>query len=208
VAIQYCDENGLGRTFDDVMRPALELAGREREEDHISDENVRLIVDTTHRLIAELGNRFKKMRISPSVRVLGVIAPGDAHYLGLLMLLELLRKDGVVATFAGDEKSPAEICELVRRFTPDFVFISCVNDECIPETLKLVSKLKAISSRVTIIAGGGSALRVFDEMITAGCSQICASTNEARRAVRSFILQRAKSRTQTSQMQGRYAHEA
>ena len=208
VAIQYCDENGLGRTFDDVMRPALELAGREREEDHISDENVRLIVDTTHRLIADLGNRFKKMRISPSVRALGVMAPGDSHYLGLLMLLELLRKDGVVATFAGEDKSPAEISELVRRFTPDFVFISCVNDEFIPETLKLVSTLRATSSRVTIIAGGRAALRVFDEMITAGCSQICASTNEGRRAVRAFILQRAKSRTQSPQMPGRYAREA
>jgi predicted PurR-regulated permease PerM/methanogenic corrinoid protein MtbC1 len=208
VAIAYCDENGLGNTFDEVMRPALELAGRERMEDHISDENLQLIVDTTHRLIADLANRFKKMRISPSVRVLGLIAPGDSHYLGLLMLLELLRKDGVVATFAGEDKSPAEICELVRRFTPDFVFVSCVNDECMPETLKLVSMLRAISPHVRIIAGGDAALRVSDELINLGCSQICANTNEARRAVRSFILQRAKARVRSSQVPGRYAREA
>ena len=208
VAIRYCDEHGLGRAFDDVIRPALELAGRERAEDHISDENVRLIVDTTHRLIADLANRFKKSRISPSVRVLGVMAPGDVHYLGLLMVLELLRKDGVVATFAGEDKSPAEICELVRRFTPDFVFITCVNDESMLQTLNLVSMLRAISSRVTIVAGGPAALRASDELINAGCSQICASTNEARRAVRSFILQRAKSRVHTSQVPRRYARPA
>ena len=208
IAIRYCDENGLGKTFDDVIRPALELAGRERTEDHISDENLQLIVDTTHRLIAELANRFKKMRISPSIRVLGVMAPGDSHYLGLLMLIELLRKDGVVATFAGEDKSPAEISELVRRFTHDFVLVSCVNDECLPETLKLVSMLRAISSRVRIIAGGDAALRASDELINAGCSQICANTNEARRAVRSFILQRAKARTRTPQIPGRYAREA
>jgi predicted PurR-regulated permease PerM/methanogenic corrinoid protein MtbC1 len=208
VAVQYCNENGLQRTFDEVMRPALELAGEERAQDHISDENLQLIVDTTHRLIAELGSRFKKSRISPSVRALGVMAPGEVHYIGLLMLLELLRQDGVVATFAGEGKSSAEICEMVRRFTPDFVFISCANDECTPEALKLISMLKAISSRAGILAGGPAALRQSDELINAGCSQICASTNEARRAVRSFILQRAKSRARGSSQSAGYAREA
>src|SRR5208337_2526518 len=85
VAIDYCDENGLERTFDDVIQPALELMGEERAEDHISDDHQQLSIDTTHQLIPELGNRFVKSRISPSVRALGVMAPGETHYLGLLM---------------------------------------------------------------------------------------------------------------------------
>ncbi len=194
VAIRYCDENGLELTFDDVIQPTLVLTGEERADGHISDENQRLIIDTTHQLIAELGNRFAKSRISPSVRVLGVLAPGELHYLGLLMLLELLRKEGVVATFAGENKSPDEISDLVKRFTPDFVFISCMTADCIPATLELVAALRSISSRVTIIAGGAAALHQSTELINAGCSQICANPNEARRAVRRFILQRAKSR--------------
>jgi predicted PurR-regulated permease PerM len=194
VAINYCDENGLERTFDDVIQPALELMGEERAEDHISEENQQLILDTTHQLIPELGNRFVKSRISPSVRALGVIAPGEVHYLGLLMLLELLRKDGVIATFAGPEKSQDDICDLVKRFTPDFVFISCMTAECLPATLNLVPAIKSISPRVTIIAGGPAALEQSDALINAGCTQICARTSEARRAVRSYILERAKSR--------------
>ncbi len=194
VAIAYCDENGLERTFDEVITPALVLMGEERAEDHISDENQRLIIDTTHQLIAELGNRFAKSLVSPSLRVLGVMPPGEVHYLGLLMLLELLRKEGVVATFAGEGKSQVEICELVKRFTPDFVFISCMTAECMPATLELVPALRSISSRVTVIAGGPAAEEKSDELINAGCSQICSSTNEARRAVRNFMLQRAKSR--------------
>jgi predicted PurR-regulated permease PerM/methanogenic corrinoid protein MtbC1 len=194
VAIAYCDENGLERTFDEVIQPALVLMGEERAEDHISDENQRLIIDTTHQLIAELGNRFAKSLVSPSVRVLGVMAPGEVHYLGLLMLLELLRKEGVVATFAGEDKSQVEICELVKRFMPDFVFISCMTAECIPATLELVPALRSIATRVTVIAGGPAAEEQSDELINVGCSQICSSTNEARRAVRNFMLQRAKSR--------------
>ena len=194
VAIRYCNVNGLERTFDDVIGPALVLMGEERAEGHISDENQRLIIDTTHQLIAELGNRFIKSRISPSVRVMGVLAPGELHFLGLLVLLELLRKEGVVATFAGENKSPDEISDLVKRFTPNFVFISCVTAECIAATLELVAALRSISSRVTIIAGGAVALHHSTDLINAGCSLICATPNEARRAVRRFILQRAKSR--------------
>ena len=32
IAVAYCDENGLERTFDDVIQPALELMGVERAE--------------------------------------------------------------------------------------------------------------------------------------------------------------------------------
>jgi len=194
VAISYCDEHGLERTFEDVIQPALQLMGEERAEDHISDENQQLIIDTAHQLIPELGNRFVKSRISPSVRALGVMAPGETHYLGLLTLLELLRKDGVVATFVGEDKSQAEICELVKRFTPDFVFISCMTAECLPATLNLVPALRSISSRITIIAGGPAALEQSDALIKAGCARVCSRTGEARRAVRSYILQHAKSR--------------
>jgi predicted PurR-regulated permease PerM/methanogenic corrinoid protein MtbC1 len=194
VAIRYCDENGLERTFEDVIQPALELTSQERADNHISEENVRLILDTTHQLIGELSNRFANARISPSVRVLGAMAPGDANILSLLMLLELLRKDGVVASFAGENKSPDEICDLVKRFTPDLVFISCTTAEAIASAIELVKQVRAISARVTIAAVGQAAMQQWDELLNAGCARICGNVNEARRVVRSFIFQRAKSR--------------
>ena len=142
------------------------------------------------------------------MRVLGVMAPGDANFLSLLMLLELLRKDGVVASFSGENKSPAEICDLVKRFTPDFVFISCVAEECMPAAIELVKALRSISTRVTIVANGKAAVEQSDELINAGCSQICANTNEARREVRNFILKRAKARVGgASRMPRRYARQ-
>jgi predicted PurR-regulated permease PerM len=209
VAIQYCDENGLGRTYEDVIQPALEITSQERAGNHISEENERLILDTTHHLIGELAGRFTKARISPSVRVLGAMAPGGVNFLSLLMLLELLRKDGVIASFAGENKSPAEICDLVKRYTPDFVFISCMTEECFPSTLELVPALRSISTSVTIIVTGTAATQHSDELINAGCSQICANTNEARRAVRNFILQRAKSRLPfAAWMPRRYARDS
>jgi len=177
-----------------VIAPALELTGRERAGNHISEENERLILDTTHQLIGELSNRFANARISPSVRVLGAMAPGDVNILSLLMLLELLRKDGVVASFAGENKSADEICDLVKRFTPDLVFISCMTAEGIAPAIELVRALRSGSARVTIAAVGPEALQPWDELLNAGCDRICGNVSEARRALRSFILQRAKSR--------------
>jgi hypothetical protein len=208
IAIRYCDENGLGRTFEDVVQPALELTRQERAENHISEENERLILDTTHQLIGELAGRFVKKRISPSVRVLGAMAPGDPNFLHLLMLLELLRKDGVVASFSGEGKSAAGICDQVKRFMPEFVFVSCIDQEFVPATVELVKALRSISTGLEIVASGPPSVEASDELINAGCSQICASDNEARRAVRSFILQRAKARVASaSRMPRRYARE-
>ena len=105
LAIRYCDKHGLEPTFDDVLIPALTLAGEERIESHISQENQQFIVETTRDLVKELGNRFIKPRTRPRLRILGICAPGEVHDLGLLMLLELLRHAGAAANLV-DQKSP------------------------------------------------------------------------------------------------------
>src|SRR5260370_25294909 len=141
VGVRYCDENGLGRTFEEVIQPALDLTREERAGKSISEENERLILDTTHALIGELAARFVKQRIAPSGRALGVMAPTDANFLSLLMLLALLRKDGVGASFSSRHKSPAEVCDLATRFTPDSGFLPCVDSDCNPAALEPVNAL-------------------------------------------------------------------
>ncbi len=194
LAISYCDEHGLEAIFDDVFVPALLLMGKERAEDHISQENQQLIIDTICVLITDLGKRFNRARVTPSVRVLGVVAPNETHDLGLLMVLELLRHDGVAASFAGANKSVAELCDLVKRFTPDFVFLSCTTPENLPAALEFVRWVEKNASRVTILAGGGAALSEPQQLLDAGCAEVFPGRSAALRAVRRYILQRARSR--------------
>ena len=115
IAVGYCDKNGLEPTFDDVLVPAVVLAGEERFENHISEENQSLIFETTATLVKELGDRFNKPRFRGRLRIVGIAPPGEAHSLGLLMLLELLRRTGIAANFFGMDKSAAEICAFVKR---------------------------------------------------------------------------------------------
>ena len=56
----YCDEHGSESTFDDFIAPSIALMGSEREADHISLENQRFIVDTTRKVIVEIGGKFEK----------------------------------------------------------------------------------------------------------------------------------------------------
>jgi predicted PurR-regulated permease PerM/methanogenic corrinoid protein MtbC1 len=195
IAVRYCDKNGLEPTFDDVLVPAVVLAGEERFENHISEQNQTLVFETTATLVKELGDRFNKPRGRGRLRIVGIAPPGEVHSLGLLMLLELLRRTGIAANFLGMDKSAAEICAFVNQYAPDMVFVSCTTTECMPAAVELVRALMAVSPHLTIIGGGPSALLHRSELLEAGATEICGSRGEVRHAVRLYALRRSVSRS-------------
>ena len=194
IAVRYADENGLEPTFDDVLIPAINLAGEERIENHIGLENEQLLIETTVALVGELGHRFSKPRTKGRLRILGLCAPGETHRLGLQMLLELLRRTGASTYFLEAAKSPDEICDLVRRYAPDLIFLSCTMLEWIPAAAHLVRGLTSDFPALTIIGGGTAAVAQRSELITAGVSEVCATRNDVRHAVRLYALERAVAR--------------
>jgi predicted PurR-regulated permease PerM/methanogenic corrinoid protein MtbC1 len=194
LAISYCDTRGLEATFDDVLTPVLHLAGQERIESHISQQNQHFVVEITRDLIKDLGNRFIKPRITPRLRILGICAPGEVHDLGLMMLLELLRHSGAAANLI-DQTAPGGVRDFLKRYAPDMVCLSCTMTECLPAAVELVRGLKLDSPGLTVIAGGAAAVLSPAELLEAGCSQICVSRGDARRALRRFAIWRAESLT-------------
>jgi predicted PurR-regulated permease PerM/methylmalonyl-CoA mutase cobalamin-binding subunit len=194
LVVEYCDENGLEPTLNNVILPALALMGQERADDHISPENQKFIVDTTEGLVGELGSRFNRPLLIPPVRLVGVCAPGEVHTLGLKILLELLRQDGVAATFLGDSKTTEEIEEFAKRFFPNIICISCTCTEGIPAMIDLVRAIKTALPNQIILAGGDAANAHIAELLEAGCFEVSATREQARRTVRRYALQRARSR--------------
>jgi predicted PurR-regulated permease PerM/methylmalonyl-CoA mutase cobalamin-binding subunit len=194
LAVRYCDENGLEPTLVKVILPALAMMGQERAEDHISPESQKFIVDTTDELIGELGSRFDRPLLTPRIRLLGVCAPGETHTLGLKILLELFRQDGVASTFLGEGKTAEEIVEFAKRFIPNIICLSCTYSDCVPAALELVRKLKAALPEQIILAGGSAAVEHGSELLAAGCFELSSTREQARRTVRRYALQRARSR--------------
>lgn len=191
IVVRYCDKHGLEPTFDDVLIPAVRLAGEERNENHISRENQRLINDTTVMLVTELGERLSKPRTVSRLRILGVCAPGEVHRLGLQMLLELLRRAGAAANLLAESKSSAEIRHFVKTYAPDLVFLSCTMTACVPTAAELVRGLRTDSPGLTILCGGISGLSQSSQLLQAGASQVCESRSDLRRAVRLYVLKRS-----------------
>ena len=194
IATVYCDKYGLEATFDNVLIPAVSLAGDERLENHISQENQRLINDTTVALVKKLGDRLSKPRTASRLRILGVCVPGEVHRFGLQTLLELLRRAGAAANFLDESKTAAEIRDFVKLYAPDLLFLSCTMSECAPAAAELVRDLKLDSPHLTIICGGPGALAEGPELLKAGASQICESRSDVRRTVRRYALWRGASR--------------
>ncbi len=203
LAIRFCDENGLERTFDDIFIPVLSLAGEERAENHISQDNLQFILKIIRELIKDLGNRFIRPRTRGRLRVLGLCAPGEVHDLGLLMLLELLRHAGAAAKLADEGKSPDELRGLIKDFAPELVCVSCTVTDCMPAALELIAAIKQDSPALTIIGGGRAALWDATKFVAAGCSEVCGSREEARRSIRRFALNRARSHVAGSRAMAR-----
>jgi predicted PurR-regulated permease PerM/methylmalonyl-CoA mutase cobalamin-binding subunit len=191
LAAHFCDENGLEKTFNEVIGPALLLMRQERAEDHISEENQRLIIDTCKKLVNDLGGRFPRPRITPSLRVLGVTPRGEAHNIGLLMLLELFRQDGVVANYSGEDESTEEICNLAKRINPAFAYLSIESGDSFENAIEVIAALKATLPDLRIVVGGATAVAEKDKLLAIGCYEVYSNTDEARYDLRRYIVRRA-----------------
>ena len=199
LAARYCDEHGLDDTFADLMTPAIVLMGDDFDQGNISEQNSEAVVETTRQIIVDLGNRFDKPRSRLRRRVVGLCPPREVHSLGLLMVLEMLRQDGVVVTFVGENKSALETCEFVERYSPDLVCLTCSTAECVAPATALIRDLKTALPRLKVVAGGNAAVEATSEFLTAGCLQVFGNGAEARRAIRGLTFDRSNSRSESDQ---------
>jgi methanogenic corrinoid protein MtbC1 len=199
LAARYCDEHGLDGTFADLMTPAMIQMGDDFNQGNISAQNSGAVVETTRQIIVDLGNRFDKPSSRLPRRIVGLCAPHEVHSLGLLMVLEMLRQDGAVATFIGENKSVLETRKFVERYSPDLVCLTCSTAECAASAMALIRDLKAALPYLKVVAGGNAAVAATSEFLTAGCLQVFRSGPEARRAIRRLTLGRLTNRSEPEQ---------
>jgi len=185
MASRYCDEHGLEATFNDLLTPTIVLAGSERAEDHISEENQQFIIATIREVISHSGSRWNGVRSAPFSfrRVMGLCAPRELHSLGLLMLLEVLRREGAVVRFIPEDTTADGVREFVRSFSPEVLCLSCTLTEHLTDAVELVATLKGEFPNVIVIAGGPGAMAEAPRLLTAGCRQVCGDREQALRVL-------------------------
>lgn len=183
LAIKTTDEEGLEATITQLLRPALELAEAEQQLDHVSAEIAGYVANSVRQLSEQLGERLIRPRIARA-RVLGVSPPGERRFVELLLLLELLRLDGIAAGFSGEGSTSEEIRAYARRFAPDQVCLIATGEEAVPDALEIVRLLRADLPGVSIVAMGAAAQASRAEFLAAGCAQVSADPAVVRRILR------------------------
>ena len=186
LVIRYCDENGLEQSFSEILVPATVLAGEEHAEHHISDEIFSLVIDTARSLVQDLGSRTYKPRRPRRTRILGLCAPGERHDLGLMMLLELERNSGAAVKFIEPEASVDQIRELVRRFAPQLLLVSCTTTDHLQAAEALIIALKRDVPGLIVVAGGAATTSKAPELLRAGCTEVCEGKEEVGNLIRRF----------------------
>jgi predicted PurR-regulated permease PerM len=194
VVFQYYGEHGFEATINDVIVPTVITATEEYDHDNISVENLHSIMSVSRELIVEIGNRLNKLQRPPRLRMLGICVPGEVHSLAQLILVQLMRQDEVAATLVSENKTAAELRDFVRGFAPDLVCVSVTMNDALPSALELVHALRADSEQLAIVAGGLTAVQNSEQLRQAGCTLVCATISEGRRAIRNRIAERMRLR--------------
>ena len=66
--------------------------------------------------------------------------------------------------------------------------------DALPSALELVGALRADSEQLAIVAGGLTAVQNSEQLRQAGCTLVCATISEGRRAIRNRIVERMRLR--------------
>ena len=186
LAARHSDEYGLEDTLNKFITPAVLLAAEEREGDHISEELGRFVIDTSEKLVVQLGSRLSAARSAFAPRALGVFPPDEPHTLGLLMLLQILKRNGVAVQLLSATEVE-KVKSRIRDYSPHFICICCTLEENVGGALQIVHSLSRDFPEVAIIAGGRAALAAAGRFLDAGCRQVCRNRSDA---IRWFRLMR------------------
>jgi len=187
LAFRHSNEYGLEDTFNKFITPAVLLAAEERAGDHISEELGQFVIETSEKLVIQLGSRISAGRSVSALRALGLFPPNELHSLGLLMLLQVLRRNGVAVQFLSQTADIEEIKNRVKDFSPHFICISCTLQENVGGAIQIVQSLNRDFPELAIVAGGRAALAAAGSFLNAGCRQLCRNRSDA---IRWFRLMR------------------
>jgi predicted PurR-regulated permease PerM/methanogenic corrinoid protein MtbC1 len=191
---QYYDERGFEAAVNEVIVPTVIVAAEEFDRDNLGAEAVQSIMSMSRELIVQIGNRLNKILRAPRLRMVGLCVPGEVHNLALLILVQLMRQDEVAATLISENKTTAELRDFIRGFAPDLVCLSITMTETLAPAMELIRALRADSAQTTILVGGVTAMQNAEQLQQAGCTQVCMSISEARRTIRTRIVERARAR--------------
>ncbi len=204
VATAYAAAQGLEKTFDDVLLPALEQARRDRVRAGLTADDEQYIFQETQAILEALeppaaaapANDGQAPPAAPApalagTLVLGCTAHHEAEELSLAMLARLLEPDGCRVEAVSTHAIPAEIEARVAETHPALLFIAVLPPGGVVQARYLCKRLRKRFKDLPIIVGYWGKPRNFDRLLvqlrTAGVSYVTTSLRQTRSQVEALV---------------------
>lgn len=106
-------------------------------------------------LRSRIGNIMHTLPVNSYLpKALAVCGPNEWHEIGLLIFTLYLRRKGYEVVYLGGSIAPEDMSIVIQEVKPKYLFLSCTIVYHLPDTLKLVDRLKIEFPQLEIGLGG------------------------------------------------------
>ena len=182
----------IERVYDDVVVPALALAGRDHARGRIDADEQRVVLQTLRTVIEDLAPEGEGPSVLPAHQVFGAPARGEVDVIVLVMLREVLASAGVELDVASPTLLSAEVVHGAR--THDVVVVGALPPGGLAQARYLCKRLRAAAPGVRIVVGRWGAAEDTEAtrqtLRAAGADAVGTSLVETRDLVRQLVTVR------------------
>ncbi len=192
--VDSCLLNGFSLTdiYSALFAESLEMIGGWWHSGAIDEAQEHLATAIIERLMARVLHFSNLPPKAGLTAVLGC-SPGNYHSIGLRMISDLLKLNGVRVFFLGANVPMPAFLASVRKCKPDIVLMSCALEFNYPDFLTLVrsmQNLREAGQHFTIGVGGWAAMNHAPELIKNGVNFISPNLKEFEKSMIPMILKR------------------
>jgi predicted PurR-regulated permease PerM len=177
------------RVYDEVIVPALVMAGRDFARGRIDAEEHRAVIQAARDLVDGLDPAVDVT--APEHRVFGAAARGEGDAVGLALLRHLLAESRVELDIASPDLLSAEIVQAAIEQGSDVVVIGALPPGGLAQARYLCKRLRTGVPGVRIVVGRwgatGDVDAVREVLLAAGADAVGGSQQETRDLVLQFV---------------------
>ncbi|MBN2616839.1 MAG: helix-turn-helix domain-containing protein [Spirochaetales bacterium] len=122
----------LQKTYNNILISTLREVGNRWEKNELLIAEEHIISEKIRSLIILLSNKERSLKLTPvrkDLVWLGFAAPGEQHYLVLLMFAEIARNNGWEVFFVGKDIPVHDLIKALMVYKPKVVFVSIQMEE-------------------------------------------------------------------------------
>lgn len=207
IAADYAKTHGPDNVYDDVLLPALLLAGLDHAQEGLDAEDEEFVVGETDAILMEMEKQPEAAQVSAAEAapapetalaaaprpqsILACPAHQKSEELSLRMLAALLQGDNINVAMESTKTLPADVVDRAAEAKPALVFIAVSPPGGLVQVRYLCSRLRKRCPKLPLVVGYWGRVRDFDGLLVrlreAGATYVTTSLLQSRSRIRALL---------------------